>query len=151
MTESLGFSQRKEARILIRISGLKPIFLVVLLFFSGQEVKAQTPLKDVTYISEGLIAAGMAIEIHNNCERVNVRLFRGLSFLNGLKRHAVNLGYSEGQIDAYINDFKEKSRLEEIVRKRLADLGVVSGKTETYCLVGIEQIAEKTTLGSLLH
>ena len=84
---------------------------------------AQTPLKDVTEISEGLIAAGMAIEIADNCDNISVRLIRGYSYLNGLKSRARELGYSGDEIDAYVDDKVEKARLEDIARQRLAEFG----------------------------
>jgi hypothetical protein len=105
----------------------------------------------VSYVRDGLIAGGMAIESDTYCDDLSVRLLRGLNFLNGLKQHARDLGYTEDEIDAYINDSAEKSRLEDVARGRLADLGAVVGQNDTYCVVGRGQIAAKTTLGSLLR
>lgn len=132
-------------------SGWKSLIAAVALILAGQGATAQVPLKDVAHIREGLIAAGMAIEIDTYCDTVTVRLFRGLSFLNGLKKHASDLGYTDQQIDAYINDSVEKTRLEGIARARLADLGAVVGQNQTYCQVGRGQIAQNTTLGWLLR
>ncbi|NIY72544.1 DUF5333 domain-containing protein [Marivivens donghaensis] len=112
---------------------------------------AQTPLKDVTEISEGLIAAGMAIEIADNCDNISVRLIRGYSYLNGLKSRARDLGYSADEIDAYVDDKVEKARLEDIARERLATKGAVSGNNATYCAVGQAEMAANTTVGSLIH
>lgn len=137
--------------MIMKFSGLGTIALAVSVAFCAQSVSAKVPLKDVSYVSEGLIAAGMAIEIDTYCDDLSVRLFRGLNFLNGLKQHARDLGYTEDEIDAYINDSAEKSRLEDVARGRLADLGAVVGQNDTYCVVGRGQIAAKTTLGSLLR
>lgn len=105
----------------------------------------------VERVTEGLIAAGMAIELDDNCGAVDVRLLRGLNFLQGLKSHLSDLGYSNAEIDAYIDNDAEKDRLEAIARQRLSDLGVRVGETETYCIVARGQIAQDTAVGRLLR
>lgn len=125
--------------------------LGVVLALSAGSVQAQTPLKDVAHVREGLIAAGMAIEIGDQCDSISVRLLRGMNFLNSLKNHASGLGYSDAEIDAYVDDDAEKARLEDIARGRLADLGAVAGQGETYCAVGRDQMAQGTAVGRLLR
>lgn len=112
---------------------------------------ANPPLREVAYVSEGLITAGMAIEIGDKCETISPRLLRGYNFLNSLKRHAENLGYSDAEIDAYVDDGTEKARLEGIARLRLSELGVRSDDPESYCTVGQQQIAAGTAVGRLLR
>ena len=112
---------------------------------------AQTPLKDVAHVRDGIIAVGMAYEISEKCGDISARLFRGLGYLNSLKSHARGLGYSEADIDAYVNDEAEKDRLEAIARGQLAELGVVEGDEATYCTVGRAQIAANTRVGWLLR
>ena len=112
---------------------------------------AQTPLKDVAYVRDGIIHVGMAYEISEKCGDLNARLFRGLGFLQSLKNHARGLGYTEAEIDAYVNDAAEKDRLEAIARAALADLGVVEGVESSYCAVGRAQIAANTRVGWLLR
>ena len=112
---------------------------------------AQTPLRDVAHVRDGIIWVGMAYEISDKCDDLRARLFRGLGYLNSLKRHAERLGYSDAEIEAYIDDRVEKARLEDIVRANLAALGVVEGVQETYCTVGQAQIDAKTRVGWLLR
>jgi hypothetical protein len=112
---------------------------------------ALVPLKDQTEISEGLIAAAIAYEIGDKCDSINARLLRGVSFLNGLRDRAGDLGYSDAEIDAYLDDRAEKNRLESVARQRLRDLGGVEGDWESYCAVGREQIAAGTQIGQLLR
>ncbi len=109
------------------------------------------PLKDVTAISEGLIATGIAVEISDVCDELQPRLLRGIAYLNSLKDHARSLGYSEAQIDAYVDDRAEKRRLEAIARARLAEKGAVEGRPETYCAVGRAEIAADSAIGRLLR
>ena len=112
---------------------------------------AQTPLKDVAYVRDGIIHVGMAYEISEKCGDLKARLFRGLGFLQSLKNHARGLGYTEAEIDAYVNDAAERDRLEAIARAALADLGVVEGVESSYCAVGRAQIAANTRVGWLLR
>lgn len=106
---------------------------------------------NVERVTEGLIAAGMAIELDDNCGSVNVRMLRGLSFLQGLKSHLSDLGYSGREIDAYIDNDAEKDRLEAIARQRLGALGVNTNDPASYCAVAQGQIAQGTQVGRLLR
>ena len=109
------------------------------------------PLKDVPEISEGLIATGIAVEISDVCDDLSPRMIRGISYLNSLKDHARSLGYTNDQIDAFVNDRTEKRRLEGIARARLAEKGAVEGQPETYCAVGRAEMAANSAIGRLLR
>lgn len=129
------------------------IFIVIALaaVMAAGNLSAQTALKDVAYVRDGIIQVGMAYEISRKCDAISARTFRGLSYLNTLKNHARSLGYSEADIDAYVNDKAEEDRLEQIARQQLADLGAVPGDAASYCAVGRAQIAANTRVGWLLR
>ncbi|WP_342071381.1 DUF5333 domain-containing protein [Yoonia algicola] len=118
---------------------------------SAGNLSAQTALKDVPKVRDGIIFVGMAYEISEECDSIGARLFRGFGYLQSLRSHASSLGYSDEEIDAYINDDAEKDRLEGIARAQLASLGVVAGDPESYCAVGRAQIAANTRVGWLLR
>ena len=126
-------------------------FIGLLAVMFATPLAAQTPLRDVTKIRNGIVHTGMAYEISEKCSSIDARLFRGLGFLNSLRSHAEDLGYSDAQIDAYINDEDEKDRLERIGRAQLAQLGVIEGDEASYCAVGRAQIAANTRVGWLLR
>ncbi len=129
-------------------SGLLAGVLGVLL---AAPLAAQTPLRDVAKVRDGIVFVGMAYEISEQCDELSARLFRGLSYLNSLRSHARELGYSEAEIEAYIDDRAERDRLEAIARNSLAELGVVDNDAATYCAVGRAQIAANTRVGWLLR
>ena len=129
---------------------LKPLGLAMALM-AGTAAQAQSSPGEVTVVTEGLIAAGMAIELGDKCDSVSVRYLRGLNFLQGLKRTLSDAGFSDAEIDAYIDNDAEKDRLEAIARARLADLGVVTTQAATYCTVANGQIAQGTQVGRLLR
>lgn len=112
---------------------------------------AQANPANVERVTEGLIAAGMAIELAEKCDGVQVRYIRGLNFLQGLKSHLEGLGYSDSEIDAYIDNRSEKQRLETIARQRLNALGVRTGDASTYCTVARGQIDQNTQVGRLMR
>jgi len=114
-------------------------------------LSAQTALRDEPKITEGLIIAGMAYELSERCDDIDVRLFRGLSYLQSLKSEARALGYSSDEIEVYVDNRKEQDRLEAIARDRLADLGARSGDEASFCNVGRAQIAAETSVGRLLR
>ena len=118
---------------------------------SAAQLSAQTALRDVAKVRDGIIYTGMAYEISEQCDSISARLFRGLNYLQSLRRHARDLGYSEAEIDAYINDGAEKDRLEDIARAQLTRLGAVPGEKDSYCTVGRAQIAANTRVGWLLR
>lgn len=118
--------------------------------FAGS-VSAQTALKDVLYVRDGVIHVGMAYEISEQCDSLHARTFRGISFLNSLKNHARDLGFSDDQIDAYIDDDAEKDRLEGMARAELARLGTDPNDAASYCAVGRAQMDANTRVGWLLR
>lgn len=121
-----------------------------LVLFSAPAV-AQVPLAQQTEISEGLIAAAIAYEIGDKCDGIDARLLRGVAFLNGLRSRAEQLGYSDAEIEAYMDDRDEKRRLEAEARARLAGMGAVAGEWDTYCAVGRAEMAAGTQIGRLLR
>lgn len=106
---------------------------------------------NVERVTEGLIATGMAYELSEKCGDVDARLLRGLNFLFGLKAHLRQLGYSNAEVDAFVDDRAEKDRLEAIARERLTALGVRTDDAATYCIVARAQIAQGTQVGRLLR
>lgn len=114
-------------------------------------LSAQTALKDVAEVRDGIIYVGMAYEISQKCDSIRARTFRGIGYLQSLKNRASALGYSDAEIDAYVNDRDEKRRLEQIARDQLAALGVIEGQETTYCAIGRAQIDAGTRVGWLLR
>lgn len=130
---------------------LKVLAVIAIVALLAGATSARAELRDVSHVSEGIIAAAIAYEIGDKCGPVDARLLRGISFLNSLKSHAASLGYSSTEIDAYIDDKTEQDRLEAVARDRLRALGAVEGESETYCTVGRAQIAAGTPIGQLLR
>ncbi len=112
---------------------------------------AKPALKDVAAVREGIIATGMAYEITQKCSSISPRYFRAIGYLNTLKSHARSLGYTNAEIDAYVDNKAEENRLKGIARARLADLGAVSGNGDSYCTVGRTEMSQNSVIGQLLR
>jgi hypothetical protein len=118
--------------------------------FAGASA-ALPPLKDQTYVSEGLISTAIAYEISDKCDTIEGRFIDGLNFLYSLRDYARQLGYSEEEIEAYMDDKVEKERLIQVAWGRFADMGGVKGDYATYCAVGEAEMAAQTQVGKLLR
>jgi hypothetical protein len=114
-------------------------------------VSAQQSLRDVGYVTEGLIAVGIAYEISEVCGSISARTLRGLSYLNQLRNHAKGLGFTNAQIDDFRKDRTEQNRLEAIARQRLSSMGAEPGNTAAHCAVGRAEITKESTIGYLLR
>ena len=112
---------------------------------------ASAALKDERTISEGLIVIGIAYEISEVCPDIDARRLRGLNALLSLRSRARGLGYSNAEIEAYIDDDAEKDRLEAIARDRLARLGARRGDVAAHCAVGRSEVARGSAIGALLN
>lgn len=124
---------------------------IALALLSATPAAANPPLAEVAEISEGLIAAAIAYEIGDKCDALDARILRGISFLNGLRDRASELGYSDAEIEAFLDNREEKRRLEGVARQRLADMGGVVGDWDSYCTVGRAEIDAGTQIGRLLR
>lgn len=124
---------------------------VVLATLVGPQAVAQPALGQVDHVRNGIIQVGMAYELSDKCGSLRPRILRGISYLNELKRYALDQGFSEAEIDAYVDNKAEQDRLEAIARRQLAALGVVEGNEATYCRVGRDQIAQQTRVGWMLR
>ncbi|MFN3663924.1 DUF5333 domain-containing protein [Yoonia sp.] len=114
-------------------------------------LSAQASLKDEPAVRNGIIQVGMAYEISRQCGDIRARTLRGIGYLQSLRTTARDLGYTDAEIDAFIDDKEEKRRLENMARAQLADLGAVAGEPDSYCTVGHAQIAANTRVGWLLR
>jgi hypothetical protein len=113
--------------------------------------RALPPLSENPVIVDGLIAVGLALEISEKCAALDARSVRGLLFLNSLRTTARKQGYTDAQIEAYVDDKAEKSLLEDKARAYLAQKGATGDASEAYCRVGRAEISAGSQTGRLLR
>lgn len=112
---------------------------------------ALPPLESVDVVRDGLITAAIAYEIGEVCPSLDVRLLRGIAFLEGLKGEARRLGYSRDEIDDFIEDKAAKARLEAEARALLQSKGAVRGDAGSHCDLGRAEMSAGSQIGRLLR
>ena len=127
------------------------VVFVIIAFTLAFSAAAKPALRDNKAVTGGLIAVGIAIEIGEKCDSISPRTLRGLSYLNSLKETARRQGYSDAEIDAFVDSKAEKKRLEQQARNYLAAKGASGGAGDAYCKVGAAEIAAGTAAGRLLR
>lgn len=130
---------------------LRPLAAVGLLGLPGAlAAQGLPPLGQQPSIWEGLIQTALAYEIGNKCESLEPRMLQGWAYLLSLQAAARDLGYSQEEVEDFVNDREEQRRLEAEARARLSGMGAVEGQEETYCTVGREEMAKGSRTGLLL-
>ncbi len=128
------------------------ILTAVLAGLCGASVAAnETPLSQNKRVMDGFYTIGTADIIRKTCPRINARMVRALMLLGSLERYAKDQGYSEDEIDAFLDDDAEEDRLRARIVSDLQKRGVPPGDVEAHCRVGLEEIAADSPVGRLLR
>ncbi|WP_123643386.1 DUF5333 family protein [Histidinibacterium lentulum] len=131
---------------------MRPMFALILTLLAAPPAAlAQAGLEAEPAIREGLIAVGIAVEISDRCDRIEARRLKGIAYLNALRGEARRLGYSEAEIEAFLDDDAAADRLEAEARARLAAMGAVRGDDASHCRVGAAEIAAGSVIGQFLR
>jgi len=102
-------------------------------------------------IYAGLFSMAVADQIRRNCDSIDPRMIRALSFARSLERRARALGYTETQIRSFIDSREEKDRMRAEVLRYFDREGVREGQPETYCALGRAEISRNSQAGALLR
>ncbi len=111
---------------------------------------ALPPLSQERHINESLVQARVADMLRRGCPSLDARIIRAFGEARKLKRYALDQGYSEAQIDAFLDSRDERRRIYAEADRYMTANGVVSGQPETFCRLGQQEIERKTIAGSLL-
>lgn len=123
-----------------------------LVFLAGAaQATALTPLHQNQFVMDGFYAIGLADEVRKNCESIEPRMITAYNYLKSLERYARDAGYSESQIDQFVDNKAEKEKLRSKIRSDLEARGASSKTPEGYCTVGLEEIAKGSAAGKLLR
>ncbi len=111
---------------------------------------AQAGLEDEKDINQGLLVIAAADKIRRACDSIGGRLFRAQSYANSLKDLAADRGYSDDEIDAYVNDKQEKAKMRERRNAYFESKGASNLDAQSLCVLGQDEIARGTQIGQLL-
>jgi len=112
---------------------------------------SKPPLSEVSEIDNGLMTIAIADEIRKNCDDISARLIRAYQQIKTLERRAKALGYSDDEIDTYVNSDSEKARMRQKANAYLAAQGVSASDTKALCRFGRDQIAAGGPVGFFLR
>ena len=111
---------------------------------------ALEPLSQERYINDRLIAARIADRIRRECPTINGRLIYAYGQARALERYALDKGYSRAQVDAFLDSKEERKRIYAVADDYMARNGVSKDDPQSYCRLGMQEIANRTVTGSLL-
>lgn len=118
---------------------------------SASAAEALPPLSQNDYINHRLISARVADRIRKTCPNISARIFYAYSQARALERYALRLGYSQAEIDAFIDSDTEKTRVKAAAEEYLKANGATPGNIPGFCTLGRTEIAKKSVAGSLLR
>lgn len=118
---------------------------------AASAAQALPPLKDNERVQREFLAAAIGDEIRKNCPTISARFFRFLKRRQELKDYALSLGYSMDDIEAMLDDEGAEAWLKAQRDHYLAKNGVVTGDAESYCRLGMAEIAKNSLTGWLLR
>jgi len=102
------------------------------------------------YVMDRLFAAAVGDEIRKACGSISPRLLRVYREAKALERWALDQGYTQDEIDAFLDDRSERQKLEKRRDAYLLASGARKGEPETYCVMGRDEISKGTLIGYLL-
>ncbi|WP_255328816.1 DUF5333 domain-containing protein [Paracoccus albicereus] len=111
---------------------------------------ALEPLSQERYINDRLIAARVADRIRRECSSIDARMIFAFTQARALKRYARDKGYSEDQIETFLDSKEDKQRIYGIAEDYLARKGATAGNEDGFCKLGRDEIAAGSVIGSLL-
>ena len=113
--------------------------------------EAKPPLRDVKEIDDELYYIAIANEISEYCPSISGRRLKAIGVMWGLKSKANKLGYSDGEIRAYVDSDTEKDRMRAKGETYLAQNGVSYDKPNSFCTLGRAEIERNSAIGVYLR
>jgi hypothetical protein len=135
-----------------KMSIAKTICIAVLgLGLMGQGAAAKPALRDVAEIDDALFDLGIADRIRKNCPSISARMLKAIGYVNNLEQKARDMGYTDAEIEAYIESKAEKDRMKARAATFFRARGVDTSDPQSYCALGLEEIQKSSRIGSLLR
>lgn len=126
-------------------------FLAIVFSLWAAPLLALAPLHKNPTVVNGFYNIGLADELRKNCDAIDARMFRAFSYIKSIERFAREAGYSDAEIDEFVDNKQEKEKLRARIRADLAKRGASPKTPEGYCTVGREEIAKGSAAGRLLR
>ena len=113
-------------------------------------VQAKVPLRDEAHINAQLLAAQIGDILRKTCPDAGARYIVVYRKINALKAYAREKGYTVEEVEAFLDDRSEKSRIKGQAEQYLAEAGAVKGDVQSYCRVARDEVRRGTVTGEML-
>lgn len=117
----------------------------------GPSLAVASGLREHKQINDGLLIIAIGDKIQDNCPSIEPRMVKAYFFAKGLEKMAKDDGYSDAQIEEFVEDRGEKNRVKGMADTYLAQRGVVAGDPHSYCTAGKAEIENNSQVGVLLR
>lgn len=124
--------------------------LAALLALPGM-AEAKRPLRDVPQIDNGLFYIAVADEIRKKCGEISGRVVKAVLDMQRLRRLAHDLGYSDAEIEAYVESETERDRMRRRGEAYLAANGASREDHQSLCRLGRAEIERNSAIGVYLR
>jgi hypothetical protein len=120
----------------------------VTLLAPADAAAARPPLMEVDYVTSRLVAARIAYRIYRTCPKIGGRLFYAIGEAKALKRWALGKGYSETEIETFVENKANK----KVIYGRADAYLKKNGATDErgHCALGQAEIANKSYIGTFI-
>ena len=129
--------------------------LFVLICFSWLSFTSISNAKSLLIKNENiwheLLQISLASKVSEECPSIEARKIKGLFALLKIKSVAKELGYSDSEINEFVNNEENKKKLKNETDIYLMNNEVDFNNANTVCLFGKREIDLETTIGSLLR
>ena len=130
---------------------MKPVMIVALMMGLATPALALPPLSENSYVNDRLIQASVADRIRKECPTIAARFAYAYGQARALQRYALDLGYTDAEIEAFLDSKPDKKRVKAAAEAYLAANGVVQDDPKSFCSLGQKEIANETVAGSLIY
>lgn len=130
---------------------LRAAIIALALVGSTALAQARVSLAEDRKVEDGLTLVAIGNELRKNCDAISPKYLKTYNFVRSLHTRAKSLGYSEAEIEAYLDSDPDKARVDARARAYLEARGVDYGNSETFCTVARAEISAETSVGSFLR
>ena len=118
---------------------------------TGAAEAVPSELRDHKPVNDGLAYIAAADMIRKECDTIESRLIRAYRYIKSLESRARADGFSDEEIDAFVDSEEDKSRIEGVARNYLLSKGVKLDQPQTFCVAGEYEIDRNSQIGVLLR
>lgn len=109
------------------------------------------PLGQDAFLIGQLVEGRAADVIRKTCPLIGARKIAAWNEIKRLERYALDKGYSDREIKAFIDSKAERNKIKDLAKRWLRDRGAREGDVEAHCALGRQLIATGTPGGRLLY